>query len=138
MYATQQDLVERFGQEEIEAHAWDLDLDQADTARIDRALQDATDLVDLYIAAVATLPISPAPPILVALTADIARYKLQDDNPLDEASERYKAAVATLKDIAAGRATLVPEAPAAGSGRVWAARDLDDRLMTNETLSDFM
>lgn len=137
MYATKQDLIDRFGIEEIERYAWDQDTDAADDDKINMALTDASQEVDLYIATVTALPITPAPPVLGRLTADIARYKLQDDNPLDEARERYKQAINQLRDIAAGRAVLFKESAPPTGATVSALRDDSDRLFTRETLEHF-
>jgi phage gp36-like protein len=136
MYATQDDLVQRFGIEELHRHAWDAEADAPDAARIERALQDATATCDLYIGATNRLPVSPVPPMLARIAADIARYILQDDAPLDEAVERHKHAISVLRDIAAGRATLTPGAtePALDA---WVSRGDADRLFTRETLDQF-
>ncbi|MEO1082392.1 MAG: phage protein Gp36 family protein [Pseudomonadota bacterium] len=137
MYATQQDLVTRYGESELETYAFDDDLDQIDTARVDQALQDASNFIDAYLAAQMTVPVDPAPDILTRLCAEIARYRLQDDQPLDEARKRYEDAVALLKDIARGTASLDPSGATAASTTVHAMRDADDRTFTRESLDDF-
>lgn len=139
MYATKDDLITRFGLDELQAFAWDADAEDVDDGRINQALNDASEMVDLYIATVARLPLAEAPPILVTVTCDIARYRLQDDRPLDEARERYDSAIATLKDIATGKATLIREdVENSTGGRVYAQRDEHDRTFTNESLADFL
>jgi phage gp36-like protein len=138
MYSTKQDLIDRFGPEELERYAWDVDNDQADEQRIARANLDAAELIDLYIGAVVPLPLTSAPDILISIACDIARYRLQDDNPLDAAKERYEAAVQRLKDIAQGKATLTLDGAPTEAGRtVYAHRSDDDRLFTRESLEDF-
>jgi phage gp36-like protein len=138
MYAVKQDLIDRFGKDELEAYAWDADLDAVSDTEIDTTLSDATETVNLYIAAITKLPLSTVPAILVSLTADIARYKLQGRNPLDEAKDRYKAAIAMLRDISQGKATLITDAGGVTDGSaIYTQRDEDDRLFTNETLADY-
>jgi len=138
MYSTKDDLIARFGIEEIERYAWDIDQDQADEQRIARANLDAAELIDLYIGAVVKLPLQTAPDILVSMACDIARYRLQDDNPLDAAKERYEAAVARLKDIAQGKASLiVDDAQGSAGAAVWTQRTEEDRTFSRETLEDF-
>lgn len=137
MYSTQQDLIDRFGEEELQRYAWDEDTDTANESRIQQAINDAQETVNIYIAATVRLPLATTPPILTALSADIARYRLQDDNPLDEATERYKTAIRVLKDIAAGRATLGTVEQGTTGATVEAQRGINDRLFTRESLADF-
>lgn len=137
MYCTQQDLVERFGIEELEVHAWDDTTEAIDDSKVDQACQDATDEINLYVASHIALPATTTPPVLVRIACDIARYNLQARNPLDEAKARYEAAIRTLKDIAAGRASLGEAGQATGPGNVEALRDDSDRVFTLETLADF-
>ena len=137
MYATKQDLIDRYGFEELERYAWDAVADAVDDAKVTRAITDASEEVNLYIGGVTRLPLDTTPPALTRITADIARYQLQDDSPLDEARERYKQAVGALRDIAAGRAILFrAEAPPTGA-TVAALRDDTDRIFTRETLDQF-
>ncbi|MCR9218931.1 MAG: DUF1320 domain-containing protein [Alphaproteobacteria bacterium] len=105
-YATQQDLIDRFGEEELLALA-DRDGDGAiDAAVVDRALADAAGLIDSYIGARYRLPVDPVPAQLVAAAAAIARWHLYADAPHERVSEAYRATLAWLKDVAAGRADL--------------------------------
>ena len=72
-YATQQDLVERFGEEELiqltdREHA---QLIVADV--IDRALSDADAEIDSYLGVRYTLPLVSIPVLLVGVAANIAR-----------------------------------------------------------------
>lgn len=137
MYCTKQDLIERFGIAELEAKAWDQDLDTIDDAKVDQACQDATETVNLYVSTSITLPAETPPPILVRLSCDIARYFMQSQNPLDEAKERYRLAIRILKDIAAGNATINVESEPTQPANVDAQRDESDRIFTRESLADF-
>lgn len=137
MYCTQQDLTERFGIAELEAKAWDTDLDKIDDARVLQACSDATDEANLYLAGVLSFPVETVPPVLVRLASDLARYHLQSRNPLDEVKARYDAAIRTMKDIGTGRATLgIPDVPTTPA-HVEGLRNDSDRLFTRETLADF-
>lgn len=137
MYCTQTDLVERFGIEELEVHAWDDTTEAINDGKVTQACQDATDEINLYIAGNIPLPAETTPPVLVRIACDIARYNLQARNPLDEAKARYEAAVRTLKDIAGGRASLGPAGQETSPGNVEALRDENDRVFTTESLADF-
>lgn len=110
-YCTAQDMIDRFGEDEV--------IQLTDRARqgiiddgvLDRALSDAQAEVDGYLAARYPLPLASVPPVLVRVSADITRYYLFDRAATDQVESRYKAAVALLRDISAGRVTLgLPEA----------------------------
>ena len=140
-YCDQAALTARFGEAEILAIA-DRDQDDViDSALITQAIDDASNQIDSYLAARYALPMAaPVPGLVERLCADIARYRLYDDNPLDEVVERYKAALATLKDLAAGKA-LLPGVTLADSGsgafNYAASRDDLDRIFTRDTLAGF-
>ena len=136
-YSTQQDLVDRFGLAELERYAWDDDNDTLSTVQIQRALSDTKEVIDVYISQVVQLPLATVPAILVAISSDIARLRLQETSPLDEAKERHKEAMQLLKDMASGKAALyLPDQNKQG-GKVYAQRGIDDRQFTRETLSSF-
>ena len=136
-YSTQQDLVDRFGLAELERYAWDDDNDSLDSTQIQRALADAKAVIDVYISQVVELPLTETPAILVAISSDLARIRIQDDAPLDEATARHDQAMSLLKDMASGKAALpIPENQNPG-GDVYAQRTADDRVFTNESLQAF-
>jgi phage gp36-like protein len=138
-YCTLQDLIDRFAEHEITRLA-DRDEDGvADADVIDKALADADAEIDAYLAVRYQLPlIEPYPVRLKSLACDIARYRLQDDNPLDEVTERYKGAIAFLRELANGKAALPGMIqPDTGGLRMAGAKTDDDRVFTAATLSDF-
>jgi len=107
-YATADDLVTRFGLDEISQIAEPEDPGAADfdLARVDSALADATAQIDSYLRVRMTVPISPVPDVLRSAAADLARFKLHDDHAPEAVADRYRSTVQWLKDIAAGRASL--------------------------------
>lgn len=132
-YATQQDLIERFGETELIQLT-----DRAeppsgaiDAAVIARALADADDQINAYLAARYTVPMSPAPKLLTRLAADLARYALYEDRVTEIVRQRFDAAIAQLKDIAAGKASLGVDAagdePASSGGP---EAEANDRVFT--------
>lgn len=138
-YATLADLTDRYASEEITRLA-DRDEDGiADPLVIERVLTDADAEIDAYLAVRYTLPLPSTPPRLTSLAADIARYRLQDDNPLDEAVARYRQAIDFLREIANGKAALPGAGPTTGSGNfaAYGTRSDDDRIFTRDTLGDF-
>jgi len=137
-YATKQDLIDRFGQPEL------IELtDRAtpptgviDDVVITRALADADAQIEAYISITHTLPLSPIPATLVRMAGDIARYYLYEDRATEQVKERFEAAIAFLKNVAAGKAGLGVDAggsapaPAATvqfpkSQKVFAREDID-------------
>lgn len=75
-------------------------------ALINGALADADSEIDGYVATRYAVPLAPAPPIVQRLACDLARYHLYDDQATDVIQKRRDAAVAVLRDIAAGRVSL--------------------------------
>jgi|Deesub1362B_J571_1020462.scaffolds.fasta_scaffold00591_26 phage gp36-like protein len=83
-------------------------------AKVDKAIQDASALIDSYIGVRYTLPLESIPLILKKICKDITIYELYQqrvsENAISEVPEgvrkRYEQAVAFLKDIASGNATL--------------------------------
>lgn len=130
-YATQQDMLDRFGEEELLQLADRDDSGVIDTAVLDAVLKDAEELIDSYLAKRYQLPLSNVPQSLVRISASIARYFLYKDEPTDAAQKGYDNAIAWLKDIAAGKALLdaegvEPDAAAAEPSIVTPGRTFDD------------
>lgn len=106
-YATQQNLIDRFGESELIQLTDRGGLGEIDAVVIDRALADADAEINGYLAARYILPlVSPLPTVLEKLACDIARYQLYDDRVTEAVETRYKNAVSLLRDVAAGRALL--------------------------------
>lgn len=114
MYATPFALIERFGAEEI---AQVLGLGGASPnlthPKLLAACQDASALADSYLVRVHSLPLPSTPKALIAATADIARYRLHDDQVREGGEDgktthrlRYEDAMAWLEAIASGKVAL--------------------------------
>lgn len=99
MYATTQDLEDRFGAEELAMLA-----ESTDT--VDRALADAEVEINSAVRGRYALPMSPIDPLLTAIACDIARLKLHADRPTDAVKDAADAARKLLSEIAAGRRLL--------------------------------
>lgn len=105
-YATQLDMTERFGEQEV------IQLTDRDgtgaivTAVLDAALADADSMIDGYLATRYTLPLASPPTVLARIACDLARYYLYDDKAPPQVAERYQAAVAFLKSVSRGEVTL--------------------------------
>lgn len=113
MYAQPQDIIDRFGAREVK-QVLEADPDPQN-ARLLAACADAAALADTYIARAHPLPLSSVPAALVSATADIARYRLHDDQ-IKEGGDtgkttirlRYEDALKWLADVAAGKVQLYP------------------------------
>ena len=105
-YATQQDLENRFGEDDIRQLA-DRDGDGvADAAIVTDALTDADETINTYLALQYDLPLSPVPAALVRIASAIAYCYLFKSDPPEGVRKDHDAAIGTLRDIAAGRARL--------------------------------
>lgn len=120
-YATLADMTARFGERELVqlTDTTYIPPTAIDAARVQLKLDDACVFIDGYVGQVYRLPLRGcakptggepeyvAPPVLTRLACDVARYYLYDDlAPEHEVYRRYKAALAELDAIAAGRAQL--------------------------------
>jgi phage gp36-like protein len=121
MYATCQEMTLAFGEDEVIALT-----DRTGEGRVDEtiataALVRASDEADSYLAGRYAVPVSPVPPVLIAMVCDMARYRLtggaaQETDPI---TERYRLAIQWLTRVADGNADLPGVgAPASGGGAV--------------------
>lgn len=100
MYATEGDMIKRFGNEVENLKA------MLPEGAIAEALQDATEEIDSYVAVKYSLPLPSIPSTLQRIACNIARYRLYFQQPTDEVENRYKAEIDYLKRIADGKAVL--------------------------------
>lgn len=120
IYATSAQVIERHGADAV-LLLTDRDNDgTADPGVLDRALADASAEIDTYVAAKYDLPLSETPEVLTRLAVDIAVYRLAvtAGKRIEEYRVRYEDAVALLKRIADGKASLGLASPGAPS-RAW-------------------
>ncbi|MEC8125272.1 MAG: DUF1320 domain-containing protein [Pseudomonadota bacterium] len=100
MYATEEDMIKRFGNEVENLKA------MLPEGAIAEALQDAAEEIDSYVAVKYRLPLPSNPSTLQRIACNIARYRLYFQQPTDEVENRYKAEIDYLKRIADGKAVL--------------------------------
>ena len=120
-YATLQDLVDRFGYEQL-AQLSDRDAGAViDETVVGRALADADAEIDGYLTALYALPLASVPALLVRMACDIARYRLFGDRVTEQVRQLYTDAVRDLKAIASGTIKIdgaAPLAPSAASATI--------------------
>jgi phage gp36-like protein len=139
-YIDRAGLEQRFGKAEIDELADD---DKSGTVEageensVTSACEDASTLIDGYLAAKYTLPLVSVPDMLIGWAADIARFRLWDDQAPEEVRRRYEDAIAQLRDLARGLIALPPgtdgtpaSAPLAFDGYA------NERVFTETTLKD--
>lgn len=141
-YATQQDLVDRFGATELIqlTDRTNTPVSTIDSVVVNRALDDASAFIDTYLTKVARLPLDVVPAALVRLTADIARYYLhgkaaEKDGPVERA---YNDAADWLRDVSRGLVELSTGGetpPPAGGGSVKSSAP--GRVFTRDSLRSF-
>lgn len=161
-YAAVVDMVARFGAAELAqlTDVSNIPPVAIDDARVELKLDDASVFIDGYVGQVYRLPLAGCqkpdgsggftlvpPPVLVRLACDLARYYLYDDlAPEHEVYRRYKAALAELEAVAAGRAQLAcPWGGSPGeligadaqSGSAETLACFEPRAITDETLQGF-
>lgn len=112
-YATQADLIQRFGDEELIQLTDRALAGQVDPNTVSAALADADAAIEGYLAARYAVPVSPVPALLRRVACDIARFFLHGNAAPEPVRQAYEDAQRSLKDLADGRAVLVGAAPAA-------------------------
>ena len=105
-YASQQNMIDRFGSDELIQLTDRGNLGVIDATVLGQALADANTEIDSYLASVAALPLVTVPPRLIKIAADIARYELYGARCSDQVRARYTDAISFLKLLAAGTVTL--------------------------------
>jgi len=107
-YAVQQDLIDRFGDDELMLYC-DRNSDGVlDAEVVAGVLLDANAMIDRHLAGRYQLPLSVVDPGLTRIASDLARYWYQGDSVKADgaAAINFKQALAQLRDLADGRTTL--------------------------------
>ena len=110
-YASQQDMIDRYGEDALLIAA-DRDHDGViDTDVVSTALQDATDEIDAYVGKKYSLPLPSVPGVLQRICIDIALYRLTDSTGYtEERRQRYDDDLAFLLRLSKGDISLgMPE-----------------------------
>ena len=105
-YATQQDLIDRFGEQELIEQTDRENGEEVDANVVSKALADADELIDSYIARRVALPLSAVPDRLVRVASNIARYFLYADRPTEAVQRAYDLDVKWLLEVSQGKAVL--------------------------------
>lgn len=108
-YVSQTDLERRFGAERlVELTQDDTSLDTVDTDVLAEVIADAEAMVDGYVGARYSLPLSSPPAILTRLAAILTWYQLHErrHGAPENVAKDYANAMRSLRDISSGVLTL--------------------------------
>ena len=107
-YATQADMVSRFGEEELIelTDRADPPLGVIDAAVLADAIADADAMIDSYIGRRYALPLATVPAVLVQVACALTRKALFKDLPPDEVVANHKDAMRYLENVSRGVAEL--------------------------------
>ena len=133
-YATPAEVIESRGRNDIGVLAGLDGNGDPDSAVIQKALDDASDEIDTYIAAKYQLPLATTPKVLTRIAIDIAVYRMapEADKLTEERRRRYTDAVKFLDKVAKGTVSLGLASPGAPSRAYARTRP---RRFSRETMS---
>jgi phage gp36-like protein len=77
---------------------------------VTRALQDADDTINSYLAGRYTLPLTPVPAVLERVACEMARFYLYDDQVTDVIKDRHAANMKWLAEVSKGTVSLGADA----------------------------
>lgn len=136
-YATQADMVTRFGEAElIDLTDRDGSTGAIDSALVETALEDAASTIDGYVGRRYDLPLDPVPKVLTRLACDLARYFLYENRATEEAEKRHDDAIKLLRDISSGTVHLgasTPEQSVTGTPKIHQGKKRFD----DDTMNDY-
>jgi phage gp36-like protein len=137
-YCTQSDLLTMISQEELADLTADFG-ELPDAFVVQEAIAQADAEIDAYLGSRYALPLTPTPPRLKALAVDMTIYHLYSRRSAVPAVRRdkYEAAVAFLKAVAAGTVGLEGSEAAPGATGEVAAFAGEARLFSRTSLKDW-
>ncbi|WP_282265935.1 phage protein Gp36 family protein [Stenotrophomonas sp. PS02298] len=138
-YATQADLVARFGETEIIQLSDRDNAGEIDAVVVAAKLADADAEIDAYLATRYSLPLATVPTVLKRVACDVARYHLFDDRATDDVRRRYEDALKFLQAVAKGLVSIGVDPV----GQAPASTDLPEHcapepVFNRSTLGDFL
>lgn len=138
MYAQPQDLINRFGKDElVEILPSDIP-EQFNTDLVNIALSDASAYIDSYISQRYKLPLVSTPPILNQITCDIARFYYYNNSVTDEVQSRMDMRINWLNQLAKGEVSLeVTEEDQVSTTGSYTKKSSSNRLFTQDSLRTF-
>ncbi|MGR3981761.1 gp436 family protein [Pseudoalteromonas sp. 1181_04] len=107
-YATITAMQQRFGERDLIylSEREDGPVGVINTAVIEQAINDASDVINGYLAGRYELPLVTVPNLLEQFCCDIARYKLGTNDVPEHVETRYKDAIKFLMSVAKGELSI--------------------------------
>lgn len=105
-YATEADMRDRYRDSLLNNLLSRVGIAEPDTDKLNRALTDASALIESYLSARYTLPLSVIPRLLVQHCCTIAFYYLNDERATEQTTQRYKDALRWLAEVKNGSLPL--------------------------------
>jgi phage gp36-like protein len=107
-YATESQFITAFTRDEAVSltNLDDPSVEDVNSVALDRALTDASEEIDSYLAGRYTLPLTAVPKVLIGKCLDIARYRLDTVRQRDDVRQRYDDAIKFLTLISKGSISL--------------------------------
>ncbi|MFK3859290.1 gp436 family protein [Pseudoalteromonas rhizosphaerae] len=107
-YATITAMQQRFGERDLIylSERDDAPADVINTAVVEQAINDASDVINGYLAGRYELPLVTVPNLLEQFCCDIARYKLGTNDVPEHVETRYKDAIKFLMSVAKGELSI--------------------------------
>lgn len=103
MYITRDELIDRFGQREIER----LENNINDPQAVQTAITDAVAVVNGYLSAAEALPLPMIPASVKRVAAVMVRYYLYKDKPTEQVRTDYEDAIRWLEQVSSGKIKLI-------------------------------
>lgn len=141
-YATIDQFIDKFGRDQAIALT-NLDNPQAeeiDGSVVNRALVDASALIDSFLASRYSLPFVNVPQVLIPKCLDIARYFLDQYAAREDVRQRYEDAIRWLEQVARGLISLGLDSQSCEvkRGENLPEFQAGNRVFTDTTLKDFV
>lgn len=105
-YATSQDLIDRFGEDELIQLTDRANAGLIDATVVDRALADADAKIDSHVGTRYALPLAAPQPALLPIACAIARFYLYGNRVTEDVRLAYRDAERFLESVATGKARL--------------------------------
>lgn len=105
-YAAKQDMIDRFGEDELIQLTDRNNAGVIDDAVLNGALADADAQIDPYLASRYSLPLAGTPVVIKRVACNLARYFLYDDAATEQVQKAFDQGISFLKSISKGEVSL--------------------------------
>lgn len=102
-YCTKQNMIDRYGQEELIQLTDRANVGAIDDQVLDQAIADASGEIDSYLAGRYSLPLATVPVSLIKIACNMTRYNLYDDAASETVRQRYEDAIKFLRAVGTGQ-----------------------------------